>query len=548
VAVAVLVVGVTTAVLLSTRRSSSQQSQDAMTAEVLPALQGADAAVTVGMASKNLGGKAIPLKNGDGVSVTTGPVEVRIGKSLVRLASNTKVTFIARTKTEDATLIVASPGAVYASVVKGEKLDLRPQGVAEHVQLTTGRFAMACTPRCDYYTLDERQTVHVSKGDSMSAVTMLPLQHMHSSVAAGTKMQMPAPSMSSTSTSSPSPSSSGGMSGMDMGGSTSDSKSANVTPVLADFLRYDPWVGANLKRDADEHRLGQGKVSGVSLVGQTWTFMLDGRDDVAAPVHRVVRFGKANCIQFGCIITARTKYRDPSGHLQDLKGNVYADTSPDAVRIAYDDKPAACGTFGKADGMESIADLVDFAAGTGHRVTTYTPDSGVQCAQRKVPTPNLVPARGDMTGDSGTFTRPGATEDLVVEHTMRASKCDVASGSFGGLEAGIECDLGDLDKGNPRTIELYRFSDVGALRDAYDSFSSQSGWPRDTGNCDGGKCEQAIPEGRRLIYGSARFVQTNEPQLLLIVATGNTTPDLGKWLKNGMAQDVAVDPRPVLGL
>jgi hypothetical protein len=558
--VAVLVAAITIAVLLRTNRPTPVPAgaQHAMTAEVLPREGNAEALIGTDMTHVDLGDKKVPLKNLDTVAVQTGPVEIAFGDSLVRLDSGSQVVLGAATKSRAATLSVASGANVYASIAKGQELFLAPQGSQEHVQLGTGRFAMTCSPTCDYYTLDEPQTVHV--GNPMKALRMPPHSRLRSSVEAQDNMDMSMPTTTPTPTSSgstsaspsPSPSSSddmGGMAGMNMSTPTPATGSASTatTAVLPDFLRLDPWVAKNLALDAKEGRPGKGTVSGTTLVGSTWTFMVSGRKDVAAPVHRAVVFGKSHCTQaWGCLITATSSYRDPSGHRVALKGNVAADGSgaSDTVRIVYGKVPAACTSFGQSDGMQSIVDTVDLRSKTGTRVAAYTCDG----KQHSVATATIDAVRGDITKDPKNFTIPGPTEDLVLEHALRGA-CGRSTRVLTGLEggAGAFCDLKDLENGDPGSFELYRFQDVDALRAAYESIYKKSGsTDRDGGNCEQGKCERSIPGGRRLIYGSATFVETNEPQLLLVIASGTATPVLASWLQD--QHDFSIDPIPVRGL
>src|SRR4051794_2888368 len=481
VAVAVLVIGISTAVLVSTNRPAAPKNHldHAMSAMVLAAKDGAAATLAVGHSHQDLAQKPVSLHDGDSVTVTKGPVELAFGKSLVRLGSGTGMSLKAATKQDAAQLGISVSGGdeadLYASIAAGQTLNVEPAAGQEHFVLTGGRFAMTCSTTCTYYTLDERQQMHV--GSSMTPVPMAPHRRLRASESAGTGMDMNHSTPSPSASASASPDQMGMSMPMPTGtASTGSSAESTQVALTADYLRYVPWIKQNLASDVTERRPFL-NVSGPKLVGTTWTFMLE-RKDVPAPVHRTVTFGTSHCTQpwgWGCVITAHSTYRDQSGKLKELKGNVEGagrDAGVDAVKIAYSAVPAACAAFGTADGMQAIVDSVDFSTnpGSGERRTTYTADSGTHCDKSQLPTASITAAPGGIT--KADFTSPGAGEDLVLEHVIRGT-CSESKASFNGLASDASCDLHTLDAGNPASIQLYTFTDVDSLRNAYNDHYRQ---------------------------------------------------------------------------
>lgn len=554
--VVVVVIGTTVAL---TRPSIAKPIEWAMSARVVGSSD-IDATISSGQHTRTIDSRDVALHDGDQIRVNDGTLEIRFGDSAVRLGENTAATYQAASKTHEPYLNLGGTGNVYAIVAAHQKLGLREPN-DDHAELTSGRFASTCVSTCTYQTLDEPQQIHLA-GNTMRMVVMQPHRSFQAPTASDRGMSMggsstaPTDSMrSSMSSASPSVSeasgtsapASSGMSGMGGTNATAGTADADMTVVAPDALRRDPWIGANLTADADQHR-GYQRINGRVLVG-TWTEMVH-RNDLAAEVHRPITFSLAHC-DIGCRFTAKTTYSDPSGQPKQLAGDVrVGDAAGNDVAITYGAVRVACGRFGTADGIAKITDSIRFSSvpATGTRTVQFTADSSSRCKsakQTEVPTAALEVTSGDDTKNVTLFTRPGATESNVIEH-VRGGNCADSRQSKPGASADAICTPASKTTGGPNAIELITFESAGALTDYYDSIFKQSGLKsKDTGSCAAGACEHAVDGGRQMEFRS-QYLRYDLSQRQLVVVSGKDRGQLSAWLPT--QQDVSFSPLPRFGI
>jgi hypothetical protein len=529
------------ALLLSLTLSPGRAAAEAWsrTAVVQPKGDGVVATVAHDM-SEPLGSKRVRLRSGDQVQVNKGPVEIRLGASAIRLDSGTSVTYTAGTATLKP-LLTMTAGQVWVTAAPGQHLGLRSPS-SEHADISSGRFVATCANSCTYETLDEPEIVHTGGFQ----YTMRPHQRFIPSTASTEPMnsQMGASSSASPTT--------GATDGMGM------SKNAKPDPnapkpefIASDILRNTPWIRANVARDKQEHRR-YATIGGRQLLG-AWTVMMQ-RPDVAADVHRVVTFTLAHCDVATCALGATSTYTDPSGAAKTVRGWVEVDdASGNDVKLTYDRTPAACGSAGKADGTEAVIDRFAFSgtAGDGTRVTTYTPGPSSSCTSastREVAAATIaVVGHRDITRTDAPFTSPGPVQSLVLQHVHGApGTCSPGSQRQPGESADATCTPPSASSGGPKTIAYYSFPTTAALNAAYAVQVRNSKQRSDSGNCNEGLCERSVSDGRRLIYGDAFLVETDQRSRMMIIATGSVRSQLAHWRAD--QHDFSFAPLPVRGL